>query len=429
MRAFVFGLVLTLLAACASTRPAPPAAKLDSIAHDYVRLVLEIGAHEEGYIDAYYGPPELKTAAEAHPRSLADLREAADRLLVALEDMDYAALQPLEKKRRFFLMSHIASAEFRTRMIEGERVPFAQEANRMLGVAARIEPLSSYDPVLARIETLVPGRGPLAERVEAFRRRYIIPRDRLDAVMRAAIAECRARTAAHIALPEGEAFTLEFVTNQPWSGYNWFQGGAKSLIQINTDLPIFIDRAVDLGCHEGYPGHHTHHALMEQRLYRGRGWIEVSVYPLFSPSSFIAEGEGNYGVDLAFPGEERTRFEAEVLFPLAGLDPAAAPAYAALRRALKDLTLARIKIAQMYLDGEIDRPRALELSQRYRLISPERAAQDLSFMEKYRSYVINYGLGEIAVREHIERAGADPAARWAAMYELLSSPSLPSDLR
>jgi hypothetical protein len=229
-------------------------------------------------------------------------------------------------------------------------------------------------------------------------------------------------------LPEGEAFTLEFVTGQPWSGYNWYQGGEQSLIQINTDLPIFIDRAVDLGCHEGYPGHHTHHALMEERLVRGRGWVEYSVYPLFSPLSFIAEGEGNYGIDLAFPGEERLRFEAETLYPLAGLDPATAAANAELREAMKDLAAARITIAQMYLDGEVDRARAIELLQRYRLVSRARAEQDVSFIERYRSYVINYGLGEIAVRESIERAGGE-AARWAAMERLLSEPSLPSDLR
>jgi hypothetical protein len=58
-------------------------------------------------------------------------------------------------------------------------------------------------------------------------------------------------------LPAEESFTLEYVTNQPWSGYNWYKGHYTSLIQINTDLPVAISRALDLACHEGYPGHHT----------------------------------------------------------------------------------------------------------------------------------------------------------------------------
>ncbi|NIV17481.1 MAG: hypothetical protein GWN47_03535, partial [Woeseiaceae bacterium] len=59
------------------------------------------------------------------------------------------------------------------------------------------------------------------------------------------------------------------------------------------DLPIFIDRAVDLGCHEGYPGHHTFNVLLEKNLVTDRGWTEFTLYPLFSPQSLIAEGSGN----------------------------------------------------------------------------------------------------------------------------------------
>ena len=119
----------------------------------------------------------------------------------------------------------------------------------MFGVRPELEPLSSFDPVLARIEALVPGPGPLSERVDAFQERFTIPTDRLKPVFDAAIAECKRRTTEHIALPAGETFTMEFVTDKSWSGYNYYKGDLTSLIQINTDLPIRISRAVDLGCH------------------------------------------------------------------------------------------------------------------------------------------------------------------------------------
>jgi hypothetical protein len=405
-----------------------PAPDIDAIARDYVRLQLEIGAHEDGYIDAYTGPPEWKAQAEANPRTTAALKTEAERLTGALEAIDAARLEPIVQRRRTFLLSQLKAARFRLDMIEGVRRPFVEEAELLFGVRPDLKPLESYDAVLARIEAIAPGKGPLSERVEAFRNRYAVPRDRLDAVMRAAIAECRRRTLAHLQLPANESFTLEFVTNQSWSGYNWFKGDARSLIQINTDFPVFIDRAVDLGCHEGYPGHHAHHTLTDERLARERGWVEFTVFPLFSPFAFIAEGEGNAGVDLAFPGDERTRFEAETLYPLAGLDPATAPAYAALRAALRDLAGARMTIGKMYLDGEVDRARALELAQRYQLISQARADQSLRFTEHYRTYIINYGLGEQRVRAHLNAAGPDQAARWAAMARILSEPTVPADL-
>ena len=415
-----------LLAGCVTAGSS--ADSLDAIARDYVSLTLEAGTHEEGYVDAYYGPTEWKQAAEAHPRSVTALAQAAANLQTRLTALP-APADPLVQRRRAFLDAQLTAARTRLRMIAGERLSFAEEARGLFGVDPEIRPLSEYDPVLARIEQLAPGTGPLAARVEAFQSRFVVSGDRLDAVMRAAIAECRRRTLQHIPLPAGEAFTLEFVRDKSWSGYNWYQGDFRSLIQVNTDLPVRISRAIDLGCHEGYPGHHAYNVLLEQDLARGRGWVEYMVYPLYSPQSFIAEGSANYGVDLAFPPEERLAFESQTLYPLAGLQPGDAPRYLALQLAVEELATARFAIARDYLEGRIDRARAVDLTQRYQLVSAARAEQSVRFIDQYRSYVINYGLGKQMVREHVEAAGTDPAVRWAAMRRILSEPTLPSDLR
>ncbi|MGH6963516.1 MAG: hypothetical protein ACREE0_03440 [Phenylobacterium sp.] len=416
-------LSLALLAAA----PAQ-AAPLDQAAEGFVKLTLRIGEHEAGYVDAYYGPKAWADDAKAHPGTTAELKAEADRLIARVQAVDAKGLAPVDARRRAFLLAQLKAERFRLDMIDGKKPAFRDEAQALFNVRPDLKPLSAYDPVLARIEALFPGSGDLSERIEAFKAGYVIPKDRLEPVMQAAIAECRRRTLAHIKLPPNEDFKLEFVTGKPWSGYNWYKGAAQSLIQVNTDLPIFVDRAVDLGCHEGYPGHHTHNVLLEDRLVKGHGWVEFQAYPLFSPLSFIAEGEGNYGYELAFPGEQRTEFEAKVLYPLAGLDPATAPKYAALREAQKDLAGARMTIAADYLDGKLTRDQAVAASQKYMLISKARAEQSVSFTDNYRSYVINYGLGEQMVRHWIESQGADPDARWKAMERLLSQPSTAADL-
>lgn len=421
MRALVLSLAL-FVAACAGA-PAP-SDSLDRVAESYVKLILEIGEHEPGYVDAYYGPAEWAEAAKT-PRDVAALRAEAASLIARIEALETGGLSGDTARRARYLSAHLSAADARLRMISGERMGFADEAEALFGVRPEMRPLESFDPVLAQIDALVPGEGPLAARVAAFRGRYVIPRDRLDAVMRAAMAECRRRTAVHIALPEQESFTLEFVNDKPWSGYNWYRGGAVSLIQINTDQPIFIDRAVDLGCHEGYPGHHVYNALLEQTFVRERGWMEMSVYPLFSPMSFIAEGSANYGIDLAFPGETREAYEREVLYPLAGLDPTTAHAQTELLGLTRQLARAEYVIADDYLSGRVDRETTLDRLQTYTLSTRERAAQRLRFIETYRSYIINYGLGRDMVQAWVEGRGPD---RWATMEGLLASQILPVDL-
>jgi hypothetical protein len=218
------------------------------------------------------------------------------------------------------------------------------------------------------------------------------------------------------------------VTGKTWSGYNWYQGGFESLIQINTDLPIFIDRAIDLACHEGYPGHHVYNMLLEKTMVRDRGWIEFSVYPLFSPQSLIAEGTANFGIEMAFPGAERAEYEKNVLFPAAGLDPAKAERYYEVLRAVEQLSYAGNEAARRYLNGEIDAAQAAEYLTRFAMMPADRARQRVGFIDQYRSYVINYNLGQDLVRAYVEAGGDAPEKRWEVFGALLSSPRLPSGL-
>ena len=429
MRAFLFSLLL-LVGACATPAALPATAgpsgdSMDAIARDYVALILEIGEREPGYVDAYYGPAEWQEAAKASPRTLPQLIEGAAGLTERLNGMPTRGVEPAVVQRRAYLLAHVSAASARLRMLSGETMSFADEAEALFGIRPELRPLESFDPVLAEIDALLPGEGTLTERVTAFKSHYVIPKDRLQVVMDAAIAECRRRTVQHIALPANERFTLSFVGDKPWSGYNYYLGDSASRIEINADFPIYTERAIDLGCHEGYPGHHVYNALLEQTFVRERGWVEMSVYPLFSPMSFVAEGSANYGIDLAFPGEEGTRFERDVLFPLAGLDPATADRKARLGALQRRLARAEYTIADDYLAGRIERAAAIRQLMKYTLADEAKATQRLRFIDTYRSYIINYGLGRDVVQAWVEGQGPD---RWASMERLLSSQILPVDL-
>ena len=428
MRAFLLS-VLMFLGACAMTPAAADrpdvGAEMNTIAEDYVALILEIGEREPGYVDAYYGPGEWAEAAKANPRTIPQLIQGAASLTERLNAVPTDGAAPVVAQRKAYLLAHVSAAAARLRMLSGEKMSFADEAEALFGVRPELRPLSSYDPVLAEIDALLPGEGSLTDRVTAFKSHYVIPRDRLQVVMDAAIAECRRRTAAHIALPANEAFTLAFVGDKPWSGYNYYQGNSASKIEINADLPIYTERAIDLGCHEGYPGHHVYNALLEKTFVTDRGWVEMSVYPLYSPMSFVAEGSANYGIDLAFPGDEGTRFERDVLFPLAGLDPSTAEKKAELMALTRRLARAEYTIADDYLSGRVGREESIERLMKYTLASRERATQRLRFIDTYRSYIINYGLGRDVVQAWVERQGPD---HWRGMETLLASQILPVDL-
>ncbi|MCH8254071.1 MAG: hypothetical protein IID06_01870 [Gemmatimonadetes bacterium] len=405
---------------------------MNRVSESYVKLVLAVGQYDPDYVDAYYGPVEWQEELEVAPMSLITVRGVALQRIDELDRDGRPVGNELLKLRFQYLTKQLESLVARTRMLEGDRMSFDEESKALYDAVAPTNSDADFRSVLDEIAAALPGEESLHDRYVAFRDRFVIPPDRVDEVFRAAIQECRARTVEHVDLPAPESFVVEYVNDKPWSAYNWYQGRYQSLIQVNTDFPIYIDRALDLACHEGYPGHHVYNVLLERHLTREKRWVEYSVYPLFSPQSLIAEGSANYGVEVAFPGEERLAFERDTLFPLAGLDPSRAAEYSRVMQLVARLSYAGNEAARRYLNGEVDRKGTAAWLTQFTLMSLPRAQQRVDFFDRYRSYVINYNLGRDLVRDYVESGSGDwmsAAERWRRFASLLTSPRLPSGLR
>jgi hypothetical protein len=413
--------------AVASPTPAAPKS-VNEIAEAYVKLVLAMGQHDPDYVDAYYGPPEWKKQEKKPLHAIAlEATRLRDQLAKISESTD-----EMEQLRRRYLTKQLSALEARTRILKGERLKFDEESQVLYDAVAPVFSEAHFQEILAKLEPKLPGEGSLLQRYESWRQAFVIPKDKLDTVFQLAIKACRERTLSHIKLPPGENFSVEYVTNKLWGGYNWYKGDYRSIIQVNTDLPVYIDRAIDLAAHEGYPGHHVYNALLEKSLVRDRSWVEFSVYPLFSPQSLIAEGTANFGREVVITKPERLEFEKKVLWPAAGIDPSRVEEFYAVQDLVKQLNYATNEAARRYLNGEIDANAAATWLQKYALMDEKRAKQATKFIEKYRSYVINYNLGEDMVRTYIEKRGGtaeQPEKRWREFEQLLASPRLPGDIR
>ncbi len=404
---------------------------MNPIAEQYVKLVLAVGQHDRDYVDAYHGPRQWLEEAKAQRLPLGDILQSARATLEALRVVKPDGWDELTALRFLYLRRQLESLVARVEILQGKRLTFDEESRALYDAVAPAYSEHHFQNILKQLDALMPGKGSVQQRYAEFKDRFVVPKEKLDVVFKAAIEECRSRTRMHIALPPDESFVLDYVTNKPWSGYNWYKGNNASLIHINTDLPIYIDRAVDLGAHEGYPGHHVYNALLEQNLLKKKGWMEFSVYALFSPQSLIAEGTANFGIEVVFTPEERVGFERDVLFPLAGLDTARVELYYRIHQEYMKLAYAGNEAARGYLDGIMTKEQAIEWLMQFALYSRERAVQRLAFFETYRSYAINYNLGQDMVRKYIEARGGtpdNPARRWEEFAALLSSPRLPSGL-
>lgn len=404
--------------ACRETK-SPAKADLDKIASDYVRLGLSIGEYDPDFVDAYYGPDSLKpaiTKATVFPRYIF-LKEVNDlqHKLSAFNSLDTSDTLYLRAK---WISRQLEAFAGRINMIAGERKSFDTESKELFGVVAPHYDEAYFKKLETQLDDLLPGSGSVSERFQALANHFIIPKDKIDTVFKTAIADSRKRTLAHYALPADEHFTLEYVTGKSWSGYNWYKGNYSSNIQINTDIDIFIERAIDVAAHESYPGHHVYNMLLEENLYRKKGWVEISLYPLFSPQSLIAEGSANYGIELAFPGNEKIEFAKNVLMPVAGMDTTGAGMYFRALALRSKLNFVRNEVARGLLDKTMNDTEAMRWLIEYGFNNKETAAKSISFINKYGSYVINYNYGLELVKNYVESKGGN---RWDAFAALLSN--------
>ena len=406
---------------------------LNQLAKEYVKLGLHIGQYDADFVDAYYGPDSLKPAAVkpgAFPKD--SLLAAVDTLRSRLKVFQKANGNDTLSNRAAWMSDQLLAFGRRIRIFSGEYENFDRESQELFGVQAPVYTEKDFRLTLSRLDSLLPGQGSIPARFQALANRFIIPKNKLDTVFKTAIAESRKRTLQHFKLPATESFNLEYVSGKSWSGYNYYKGNYQSLIQINTDMQVFVERAIDVGSHESYPGHHVYNMLLEKNLYKDKGWVEISLYPLFSPQSLIAEGSANYGIEVAFPGNEKIRFAKEVILPLAGLDTAGADLYFKALALKGQLNYARNEAARGLINGTMTETQASNWLMDLGLYNRETALKSVDFIKKYRSYVINYNYGQDLVKEYIESVGGTesaPSKRWELFGSLLSNEVRASDLK
>jgi hypothetical protein len=406
-------------------RPAGKRASLDSVAEAYVRLALALGERDPDALEGFRGPAEWQAEAHARRATLVDIARDANTLVA-----DVLALRevtPGEERRRAFLAAQVRAIAARAEIVGGKLLPVADEARILFGLSLPERPpfkasVYSEESYVATpserqriaFDQLLPGHGDVSARVAADERRFVIPSDRFDRVFRRAIEECRAATRAHIQLPDGERVEVEYVRDLPWSAFTRYEGNGTSRIRVNAGLGLPVDSALDLACHEAYPGHHTIDVLIDERLKRmARPPVELSVRLLFSPLTALHEGAASAAPRLLFSLSERRALERDVLFPLAGLDPAGAYEHAHVSVSLDDFHDVQADVTWRYLNGELDFARASAAFERQALMASPDAT--LKFLNQFRTYGLTYTLGRDAFMTRLNAAAPpspDTARRW-----------------
>lgn len=388
------------------------------IAETYIRLAHGIDAHMPGFIDGYGGPPKWAD------RTLAPLPE----LIAQAEQLAGQVGGELDAERQRFLSVQVRAMQTMLRLLGdglpgGEQLSYEDEVRGLYDIAPLHTPESCFGAAHAALESVLPGSGELSARLDLLRGRVAVPQGEILKVAAPILQELRARTARLLPLPEGEDFSIQLVRDKPWGGYNWPLGNYRSRIDINTDLPVLLTALPDLMAHEGYPGHHTEHALKELHLSRRKGWQEHSIQLINAPECVVSEGIAVSALRAVMDTGELEGWLTGDLCELAGLDAGDVAAMLAAGRALDDLEGVPGNAALLLHQEGRPETEVLDYLQTHGLSSPERARQQLKFIgnPNFRAYIFTYSVGGQLVRDAVER-GAFTFA------QLLTRPLTPGEL-
>jgi hypothetical protein len=383
----------------------------------YLELGLRLGRHLDGMVDAYFGPEDLARRVDDEPRRELPALVVDARSLVADLDAGDGDLDPV---RRRWLRAQAAGLHTAARKLAGEDVAYLDEVESCYGVRPELVDHDVLAAAHERLDAVLPGSGPLAERYDAWRTTHLIPRDRLDAAVHGLAEAFRDLTRQRFGLPEGEEVRFELVSDEPWSGFNYYEGGLRSRVAINTDLPVSSTAIGHLIAHEAYPGHHTEHCLKEVGLVRRRRQLEESIFLVGTPQCLLAEGLADLALE-ALLGPAPEPLLAELLHPM-GIHYDA-EVVAAVGAAGEALSAVRGNAALLVHDRGASIDDAVAELERWGLLSHERATKSMGFLTHptWRAYIFCYVAGLPLCRSFV---AGDPDR----FLRLLTEQFTPADL-
>ncbi len=359
----------------------------ESIVERYLRLGLQLGRHVDGIVDAYYGPPELAAAVEEEP-------SVDPRALVSSAE---ALLDELEEG---WLRDQVVGLRTYAGVLAGASGSYADEVEGCYGVRPTWTDEAVFMAAHERLEELLPGDGPLAERYAYWEDSMRVPAEQVEPMVAAVIEEARAWTRGLVELPDGEGVVLEIVRDKPWMASCDYVGGLRSRIAVNVDLSMSAMELLVLAIHETYPGHHTERCCKDDLLVRERGLLEETLVLAPTPQSLVTEGIAKLAPSMLLEREGGAALAAVV--HRAGIEFDLAHSLA-VEDALEPCRWADANAALLLHDSGAREAEAHAYLERWALASPELAAHMIRYITEptQRTYVITLAAGRELCRAYV----------------------------
>jgi hypothetical protein len=383
-----------------------------NVGERYVELAFRLAKHKDELVFGYCGPQELRAGVEAE--EVLPPARLADDVRALLSDLDG------DDQRTRWLRSQTTALLVLAEKLDGSELSYRDEVRRCYEIEPEWYQEEEFQRAHDALDEVLPGDGDLATRMARWFRALAIPKEKLRGVLAAMIEDFRRRTRELVGLPDGEETELRIVSGKRWGGYCEVVGDRRSIVHVNTDVPMAASDLPYFVAHEVYPGHHSEHAWKKALLVDELGQVEVSIILASGSESTVAEGLAELAPQILL-GDDAHDIANEHLAPIGlAYDAEVGKRVQAVQRIGSDVAS---NLALMLHERGASEEELKDYARRWTLRPEEHVERLVRWVstQPFRGYVVTYPAGLRLAREFVQ---GNPAR----FKRLLTEQLVPADL-
>jgi hypothetical protein len=266
-------------------------------AERFVKVCGEIGNYTEkmtgvSVVDAYFGPEDF------HPKMMSTKKTEKDLVHEIHHSFDALRDEIDDPLRLDFMMGELHSLNIVVDWLAGKEMSYAELVEGLFHIPLKRFPENEIDKNIHFLEERIsefPGDD-LRDKVTRFGSEGEITGEALQQLIETELQNKSTDVGQMFrdqvfskmgaSVPD-KGVQYEAVRNEPWSGYNWYKGGFKSLNQFNIDSKFNKDTLLNVIYHE-----YEHHVsnLWREKAFLNSKNLELSIVPLHTGRCVISEG-------------------------------------------------------------------------------------------------------------------------------------------
>ncbi len=370
--------------------------------------------------------PYIEPGENREGKTLKDIFEESNHLISFLQLYKKTAKEE-EMDRVNYLINHTKGLKTRTAVLLGEKISFNDMTEGCYNLVAPAFDYKKLDSILEELDNVLPGKGPLPLRIEDFRSKILVPREKLPKTLTAVTEAFHSFAVKNMDISKNNMPRLRFKDLggkmeflSILFGYDYNKIELERNLAL--DFPYTVDRIMEIIGHEMEPGHLTHYEFRLKTMIDKR-YPEMSIIAQYSPSSAFWEGSARMAVYMCFDNNMKNfiDFERDLIFELGGLDKGLVDCMETWHKFMDIIGYGKLEVTRNRWDGVWSSEEGAQWMEEH-MIVPSGTGKDLvDNLASDDGHFVAHDYARDVVKDYYKAVTKNTAEQWELYQKLCKS--------